>query len=70
MFLIAAGVFMAFAGVYAFLTAAVIHHLYHYTMAGWTAVRFVVPIFFFLSAIFFAFATYFFLHFPWQALGN
>lgn len=69
-FFVATGFFIAFIAVYGFLTAAVFHHLYHYTMPGWTAVRFIVPLFFFLSAIFFAFATYFFFTAPWQMLGG
>jgi len=64
-FSIAAVAFVVFIAVYIFLAAAVLHHLYHYAMPGWTAVRFVVPVFFLLSSIFFAFAAYFFFTAPW-----
>lgn len=67
--LIAAFIFLLFIGAYILLTAAVIHHLRQYTLPGWTAARFVVPFFFFLSLALFAYAVYFFFTTPWNLLA-
>ena len=66
MFAIAGTVFVAFILVYAFLAGSVLYHLRQYTLPGWNAARIIVPIFFILSAIFLAFATYFFFTVPWE----
>ncbi|MFY9461931.1 MAG: hypothetical protein WAP51_01880 [Candidatus Sungiibacteriota bacterium] len=66
MFAIAGTIFAVFVLVYAFLVASVLYHLRQYTLPGWTATRIVVPIFFIISTIFLAFATYFFFTTSWE----
>lgn len=66
MFIIVGGIFFLFTLVYAFLAAAIVYHLSHYTLPDWTAARIVAPAFFILSAILFIIASYSFLRIPWE----
>ncbi|MBI2639693.1 MAG: hypothetical protein HYW90_02255 [Candidatus Sungbacteria bacterium] len=59
MILILASIFSLFALVYALIAGAVLYHLWHYTLPGWTAARFVVPTFLVISTFFFILAAYF-----------
>lgn len=47
-----------------FFSAAIIYHLRHFTLPGWTAARIAVPVYLALAAIFFGLALYSFLTIP------
>lgn len=69
MFIVFGAVFLLFIIVYFSVSAAVVYHLYHYTLPGWSAARVVLPSFFIISALLFGLAAYFFLTIPLGLFG-
>jgi len=59
MTLILGSIFLFFVVIYAFVAAAVLYHLWHYTLPGWRASRIVVPVFIAISSVLFILAGYF-----------
>lgn len=56
--------FILFVVIDAFFSAAVMYHLWHYTLPGWSAPKVVVPTYVALTVVFLGFALVAFLHIP------
>lgn len=64
MFYGAAAVFILFTLLYALFSAAVVYHIRQYDLPDYPAPRIVLVSFFFLSALFWLFSTYFLFQIP------
>lgn len=58
MFAVLLIIFVAAVAADAFLSAAVVYHLWKYTLPGWTAVKIIVPAYLALALLFFGLALY------------
>lgn len=67
MFWILLGFFIAFVAVDAFVSAAVIFHLYQYTMTDWTTGRTIAIAYVIFAFIFAVLAVIFFLQIPFAS---
>lgn len=56
--------FIAFVAGLAFFSSAVIYHLWHYTLPGWSAPKVVIPAYLAATLLFLGFALAAFLHIP------
>ena len=64
MFLTLLAFFLLFVVIDAFFSAAVIYHLWHYALPGWSAPKIVIPTYLGLTLVFLGFALVAFLHIP------
>lgn len=59
--------FLIFSGGWLFFALSVIYHLRQYSLPGWTAPRFVVPVFVGVAVLLFSTALYFLFSIPYSA---
>ncbi len=64
MFVALLAFFFAFIAADVFLSAAVIYHLLHYTLPGWTAPKIVIPAYLVLTLVFLGLALVSLLRIP------